>query len=57
MPTKHINMPASFTVQFSIHNNVIPSNIAYKFNFLTSQTPLSKHSNYQELIANHKLSE
>ena len=57
MPTKYINMPASFTVQFSIHNDFIPSNIVYKFNFLISQTPLSKHSNYQELIANHKLSE
>lgn len=27
MPTKYINMPASFTVQFSIHNDFILSNI------------------------------
>ena len=27
MPTKRTNMPASFTVQFSIHNDFIPSNI------------------------------
>lgn len=49
MSTKCANMPASFTVKFSIHNDFIPSNTTYRFNFLTSQIPLSMPSNYQEL--------